>query len=100
MEFSIDGSRSVTFEFVYQAYTINVADYLSESGKPEGKISVMVQRYGQDLSSKTVERLAAYVNERIDGVAIACNNVIELNIRNTDQFMVHLFNAINLLLHG
>jgi hypothetical protein len=99
MEFSIDGLRSVTFEFVYQAYTINIADYL-DGAKPEGKISVMVQRYGQDLSSKTVERLAAYVDQRISGVATACNNVIEINIRNDDQFMVHLFNAINLLLHG
>lgn len=100
MKFSLDTSRSVTFEFVYGPYTINVADYLDENGRPEGKISVLIQKHGEDLSSKTVGRLAAYIDMRINGVAIGGNTVIEISIQQNDQFMNSLLNSIKILLHG
>jgi hypothetical protein len=100
MKFSIDASRSVTFEFVYGSYTINVADYINAMGRPEGKISVLVQKHGENLSSKTVERLAAYINQRIEGVAIGGVTVIEISIQHDDQFMNYLLDSIRILLHG
>ena len=100
MEFSLDTSRSITFEFVYESYTINVADYLDELGRPEGKISVLIQKHGENISSKTVERLAAYIDQRIKGVAVGGSTVIEISIQHDDQFMIHLLNSIKILLHS
>lgn len=101
MEFKI-ATGSVSFEFVYKNYTINIADYYlyrqSNIIPPAGKISVMVQKRGYDLSTKSIERIANYLNPRMKGNVIACGNVIEVNLSDDDQFMYFLMNGIDMIL--
>jgi len=100
------GEGSVCFEFVHGPFTINVADYTTEctpqpsysSIEPEGKISVLVQRYGDDLSPNTVEKLADYIEARIKGVCVSVNNVIELGLQQDDQFMYYLLRALDIII--
>jgi hypothetical protein len=100
------GEGSVNFEFVHGPFTINIADYTREHGyqpsyssiEPEGKISVLVQRYGETLSPKTVERLADYIEARIKGVCVSSNHVMELGLQQDDQFMYYLLKALDIII--
>ena len=96
MEFCINNG-SITFEFIYKNYTINFADYLI-NGQAEGKISILIQKNGHDLSSKTVERLADYMMGYMKGVTCACNNIIEVAPQPNDQVMYYLMIAIDLII--
>ena len=92
MEFEINRG-SVAFEFVYKNYTISIADFI-HGGEPDGKISILIQKHGQYLSSKTVARIADYMMSRMDGISVECNRFIELAAHNTDQVMYCLLKAI------
>lgn len=104
MDFGLDKiGRSITFEFVYKNYTINIADYLSHRPdgsdlKPEGKISIMIMKRGDNLSTETVERLASYMMDRMDCITVACGSVLEIGPMSNDQAMYHLLNAIDLII--
>ena len=98
MEFSI-GHGSVTFEYLYKNVMISIADYRMGDGTPEGKISVLIQRHGENLSTKSIDMISAHIQNRmVKGVATPCNNIIEINIGPNDQFMYLLHNAIDVVL--
>ena len=98
MEFTTS-YKSITFEYLYKNVVISIADYLKGDGTPEGKISVLIRKNGEDLSTKSVEMIAAHIQNRMTtGVAMACNNVIEINIGRREQFMYLLHNAIDIVL--
>jgi uncharacterized membrane-anchored protein YjiN (DUF445 family) len=98
MEFTT-GYNSITFEYLYKNVVISIADYLKGDGTPDGKISVLIRKNGEDLSEKSVEMIAAHIQNRmIRGIATACNNVIEINIGRDEQFMYLLHNAIDVVL--
>lgn len=97
MEFKAGTGNSIVFEFIYKSFNISIADY-TNCGEPENKISVVIDKHGQSLSSKTVERIAEYINHRIKGVAVACNGMLELNLYRDDQFMLILQNALDIII--
>lgn len=95
------------FEFVYGNYVINIADYTREVSyqhgystiEPEGKISVLIEKHGEQLSDQTVKKLAYFINQRILGSVITSScNMIDLNIQSTDQFMKVLLDAIDIII--
>lgn len=98
MEFTTS-FKSITFEYLYGTFTISIADYLMGDGTPDGKISILIRKFGENLSTKSIERIAAYIQPRLikNGVVVACNNVIELNIDKSEQFMYHLHNALDII---
>jgi formylmethanofuran:tetrahydromethanopterin formyltransferase len=97
MEFTTS-YKSVSFEYLYGGYTISIADYLQGDGTPDGRITILIQRLGESLSTKSVERIADYISQRLEnGIAMACNHIIDINIDRNEQFMYHLHNALNIL---
>lgn len=98
MEFTTS-YKSVSFEYLYRNVVINIADYLQGDGTPDGKISVLIQKNGESLSEKSIEMIAAHIQNRMTtGIAMACNDVIEINIGRREQFMYLLHNAIDIVL--
>jgi hypothetical protein len=95
-------TNSVVFDFRYGRYTISIADYISNDSIhiPEGKISVMILKGSDQLSSKTVDRLARYVDQRVKGTVTANDSMIDINLEEDDQFMNHLMAGMRLLLHN
>jgi len=98
--------RSVGFEFIYGDYTINIADYTTrhrplmgfDEPKPEGKISVLIQKHGRTLSNESVQLIGTYVNNRIVGNLSVTVGIINIGIRQHDQFMYHLMKGIDLII--
>ena len=98
MEFTTS-YKSITFEYLYKNVVISIADYLMGDGTPEGRVSVLIRKNGDDLSNKSIEMIAAHIQNRMTkGIATPCNNVIEINIGRSDQFMYLLHNAIDVVL--
>lgn len=98
MEFTTS-YKSITFEYLYKQVVINIADYLRGDGTPEGKVSVLIQKNGESLSLKSVEMIAAHIQNRMTtGIAAVYNDVIEINIGRREQFMYLLHNAIDIVL--
>jgi len=97
---------SITFEFVHGDYTINIADYTSRhrplmgfgEPKPEGKISLLIQKHGKTISDVSVKLIGTYVNNRIVGNVSTGSGAIDINLRQHDQFMYHLLRAIDLII--
>jgi hypothetical protein len=96
MEFSFTDS-SVVFEFVYGNYTISIADY-TRGGRPEGKVSIMILRNGSPLSTKSLERIAAFAGNQIRGVITVSNDVLDLRALDDDQVMYEIINALKFVL--
>ena len=97
MEFKTGTGTSVVFEFVYKSFNISIADY-TNCGEPENKISIVVDKHGKSLSSKTVERIAGYIQHRIKGTVGAYNGMLEVSLYRDDQFMLNLQNALDIII--
>ena len=106
MEFGMN-EGSITFEFIHGNYTINVADYVKGierqpgeySGiKPEGKISVLIEKHGKHISHDSAKLLATYIRNRIVGYVNVTGSIIDIKLRQHDQFMHHLLNGMNLII--
>ncbi len=96
MEFKFTGN-SVVFEFQYKNFMISIADYVN-CGEAEGKVSIQIQKHGQDLNEKTVERIAAYVQHRIKGVASATCGTLYVAPFQHDQLMFTLTDALDIII--
>jgi hypothetical protein len=100
MEFKTT-NRSIIFEFVYKSFVFSFADYTQlQTWKPEGKISISIERQGTKLSSKTNERIAAFINNRIQGSAWVVGDFIEIKAWPHDQIMYHLMSAVDIIIPG
>jgi len=88
-------SKSVIFEFNYKNFVFSIADYVDDDFNPKGKISILIEKHGVSLSSKTVERIAAFIGMRIVGQVWTNNDLIEINSANIDQAMLHLMEAVD-----
>ncbi len=97
MEFKTGTGSSIVFEFVYKSFNISIADY-TNCGEPENKISVVIDKHGKSLSSKTVERIVGYIGHRIKGTVAAYNGMIEVSLYRDDQFMLNLQNALDIII--
>jgi len=90
-------SDSVIFEFNYKNFVFSIADYVDDEFNPKGKVSILIERHGVSLSSKTVERIVAFIGDRIVGEVWTDNNLIEIDAANIDQAMLHLMEAVDIV---
>jgi hypothetical protein len=99
MKFII-GTSSVSFEFDYKNYVINVADYVTAHQKiePVGKVSVMITKHGKSISRESNLLIAAFISNRIQGSAWASDKIIEVSLHERDQFMWALMDGMKLII--
>jgi hypothetical protein len=99
MKFLI-GKGSVSFEFSYENYVISIADYVTthQKAEPAGNISVMIMSHGRPISNASTLFIAAFIDNRIEGSAWANNRVIDVHLRENDQFMSSLMSALKIFL--
>lgn len=90
---------SVCFEFEHMNFNISIADFVSNNPirYPSGKISVLITKNGMDLSTKSLERLAKFIELRICGTISVSPNVMDIQPFEGDQFMQVLFDGLRTL---
>jgi hypothetical protein len=92
-------TNSVTFEFKFVGYTINIADYVSDDNipVPEGKLTVYISKNDETLSRDCLQLLAGYINHRTKGNTTVSVNVLVLDSQEDSDFMQALLAGLILL---
>ncbi len=102
MQFVGGFRSSIAFDFIYKAYQINIADFcrLDKDGTviPEEKISVLISKRGTSLSKITMNMISTYINLRICGItSTSPGGVLDVYLNPSDQFMLILMDALNVI---